>query len=144
MPQTDPFTYNVPRKLSDAELARALKLDAAAELDAMNLYEAHIEATENEDAKKLLAFIAKDEREHFGLFLELIRRLDPQLAEEMEGVGPKLDLILRTPSGLEASESAVEAAGDERSEGHSLADVLEERELVRRPTVGSLFGQLQS
>ena|SRR5579862_6288387 len=144
MPQTEPFTYNAPRKMSDTELARALKLDAAAELDAMNLYEAHIEATDNADAKKLLAFIAKDEKEHFALFLELIRRLDPQQAEEMEGVGPKLDLILSTPSGLEASESAVEAAGESGSDGRSLTDVLEERELVRRSTVGSLFGQLQS
>jgi rubrerythrin len=144
MPQTDPFTYNAPKKLTDAELARALKLDAAAELEAMNLYEAHIEATDNEEAKKLLAFIAKDEKEHFGLFMELIRRLDPQLAEEMEGVGPKLDLILSTPSGLEASEQAVEAAGEAGQDGASLSNLLEERERLRRPTVGSLFGQLQS
>ena len=51
MPQTEPFTYIVPRKLTDAELARALRLDAAAELDAMNLYQAHIEATDNDDAR---------------------------------------------------------------------------------------------
>ena len=68
MPQTDPFTYNAPRKMSDAELARAIRLDAAAELDAMSLYEAHIEATDNQDAKKLLRFIAKDEKEHYALF----------------------------------------------------------------------------
>jgi uncharacterized protein len=145
MPQTDPFTYNTPRKMSDTELARALKLDAAAELDAMNLYEAHIEATDNEDAKKLLAFIAKDEKEHFALFLELIRRLDPQQAEELQGVAPKLELILSTPTGLEASDSAIEAAGEGTagSDGSAMGELLVERELARRPTVGSLFGQLQ-
>ena len=111
MPQTDPFTYNVPRKLTDAELARVLRLDAAAELDAMSLYEAHVDATDNDDARKLLRFIAKDEKEHYALFQELIRRLDPPQAEEMEGAGAKLDVILRSPSGLEASEEAVEAAG---------------------------------
>jgi rubrerythrin len=142
MPQTDPFTYNVPRKMSDAELARALRLDAAAELDAMNLYEAHIEATDNEDAKKLLRFIAKDEKEHYALFHELIRRLDPQQAEEMEGIGAKLDLILATPSGMEAAEKEIEAAGS-GDEGH-LGKLLEDRERLRRPTVGSLFGELQS
>ena len=140
MPQTDPFTYNVPRKLSDAELARALRLDAAAELDAMNLYEAHIQATDNEDAKKLLRFIAKDEKEHYALFQELIRRLDPQQVEEMQGIGAKLDVILSTPSGAEASEQAVDAAG----EGADLSEIVEEREQLRRPTVGSLCGQLQS
>jgi uncharacterized protein len=142
MPQTDPFTYNAPRKLSDAELARALRLDAAAELDAMNLYEAHIEATDNADAQKLLRFIAKDEKEHYALFHELIRRLDPRQAEEMQGVGAKLDVILASPTGAEASEQAVDAAGESGAE--DLSGLLEERERLRRPTVGSLFGQLQS
>lgn len=143
MPQTDPFTYNAPRKLTDTELARALRLDAAAELDAMNLYEAHIEATDNEDAKKLLRFIAKDEKEHYALFHELIRRLDPQQVEEMAGVGPKLDVILSTPSGTEASEEAVDAAADEASPQAELDQVLADRERLRQPTVGSLLGQLQ-
>src|SRR5437899_12378306 len=99
MPQTDPFTYNVQKKLSDSELARALRLDAAAELDAMSLYEAHIDATDNEHAKKVLAFIAKDEKEHYALLVELVRRLDPQQAEEMAAAAAKLDAILSAPHG---------------------------------------------
>jgi len=142
MPQTDPFTYNAPRKMTDAELARAIRLDAAAELDAMSLYEAHIQATDNEDAKKLLRFIAKDEKEHYALFHELIRRLDPQQAAEMQGIGAKLDAILSSSSGDDASEDAVDAAGE--SGDGNLSSILEERERLRRPTVGSLFGQLQS
>ncbi|MFI5266253.1 MAG: demethoxyubiquinone hydroxylase family protein [Chloroflexota bacterium] len=142
MPQTDPFTYNAPRKMSDAELARAIRLDAAAELDAMSLYEAHIEATDNQDAKKLLRFIAKDEKEHYALFHELIRRLDPRQAQEMDGIGAKLDVILSSSSGDDASEQAVDAAGESGSS--DLSGILEERERLRRPTVGSLFGQLQS
>jgi len=145
MPQTDPFTYNVPKKLTDGELARALRLDAAAELDAMNLYEAHVEATDNEDAKKLLRFIAKDEKEHYALFHELIRRLDPQQAEEMGGIGPRLDAILHSTTGTEVSEVEVEEAGEKpSSNGHGgMGEVLEQRELVRRQTIGSLFGQPQ-
>jgi len=142
MPQTDPFTYNAPRKMTDAELARALRLDAAAELDAMNLYEAHIEATDNADAQKLLRFIAKDEKEHYALFHELIRRLDPQQAEQMASIGAKLDVILSSPTGAEASEEAVDEAGEGDGEG-DLSALIEDRERLRRPTVGSLFGQLQ-
>ena len=138
MPQTDPFTYNVPKKLTDRELARALRLDAAAEVDAMNLYEAHIESTDNEDAKKVLAFIAKDEKEHYALFVELIRRLDPDQAEELASAGPKLDAILKAPSGA-VSEEAVEAAGEDGSGSAAAA----ERDLLRRSTVGSLLGELQ-
>lgn len=146
MPQTDPFTYNAPRKMTDAELARALRLDAAAELDAMNLYEAHIEATDNEDAKKLLRFIAKDEKEHYALFHELIRRLDPQQAGEMDGIGAKLEVILSSDTGLEAEETDIDAAGEaasSRGNGHDVGAMLEARDLLRRETVGSLFGQLQ-
>jgi rubrerythrin len=134
MPQTDPFTYNVPKKLTDAELARALRLDAAAELDAMNLYEAHIEATDNEDAKKLLAFIAKDEKEHYALFAEMVRRLDPDQAEEFSGAAAKLDAILRAPLGG-VSEEAVEGAGGDGAGGPDLD--------LRKPTVGSLLGHPQ-
>jgi uncharacterized protein len=57
----------------------------------MNLYQAHIDATDNEDAKKVLAFIAKDEKEHYALFVELVRRLDPEQAQEFSSAGPKLD-----------------------------------------------------
>lgn len=143
MPQTDPFTYNAPRKLTDTELARALRLDAAAELDAMNLYEAHIEATDNQDARNLLAFIAKDEKEHYALFQAMIRRLDPQQAEEMAGIEAKLDVILR--HGAAASEQAVDEAAEAATSGEeSLSSIAEERDRLRQPTVGSLLGRLQS
>jgi len=138
MPQTDPFTYNVPKKMTDAELARALRLDAAAELDAMNLYEAHIEATDNEDAKKLLAFIAKDEKEHYALFAEMIRRLDPTQADEFGSAPSKLDAILASADGL-VSEDEVDAA----SQGGSALPEASSGDTLRRSTVGSLFGTLQ-
>ncbi|MGH2469658.1 MAG: demethoxyubiquinone hydroxylase family protein, partial [Chloroflexota bacterium] len=108
MPETNPSAYNAPRKLTDQELARALRLDAMAELDAMNLYEAHMEATDSEDARKVLAFIARDEKEHYALFQELIRRLDGDQAEQIEGAVAKLDAILSQPLG--ASEERVDAA----------------------------------
>jgi len=69
-------------------------------------------------------------------------RLDPQQAEEVDGIGAKLDVILSTPSGAEASEEAIESAGEAASSA-DLSNLLEERERLRRPTVGSLFGQLQ-
>src|SRR4051812_31224643 len=133
MPQTDPFTYNAPKKLSDAELARALRLDAAAELDAMNLYLAHVEATDNEDAQKVLAFIARDEKEHYALFVELIKRLDPEQAEEFAAAGPKLDTILQAPAG-DISGMAVDSASD-----GAFSPATEPRESLHRPTVGSLL-----
>jgi rubrerythrin len=138
MPQTDPFTYNTPKKMSDTELARALRLDAAAELDAMSLYEAHIDATDNEDARKVLAFIAKDEKEHFALFTELIRRLDPDQAEEHTAASAKLYAILAAAVGQVDEDTVDAAVGDQ-----PLGEVAEERDRLRRPTVGSLLGRVQ-
>ncbi|HUZ76458.1 MAG TPA: demethoxyubiquinone hydroxylase family protein [Chloroflexota bacterium] len=129
MPETNPFAYNAPRKLTDQELARALRLDAMAELDAMNVYEAHMEATDNEDARKVLAFIARDEKEHYALFQELIRRLDGDQAEEIDGAPIKLDAILSQPLG--ASQERVDAAA-------AAGDAPE------RPGIGSLLGEPQT
>jgi uncharacterized protein len=135
MPQTDPFTYNVAKKLSNAELARALRLDAAAELDAMNLYEAHIEATDNEDAKKVLAFIVRDEKEHYALFAELICRLDLEEAEEVARASSKLNTILASPTGIVSEEAVDAAAGNQ-----AVPLVAEQLDSLRRPTIGPLSG----
>jgi len=56
-------------------LIRALRLDLAAELEAVHLYVAHAEATDDELAQKVLLDIANEERAHAGEFLEMIKRL---------------------------------------------------------------------
>ncbi len=67
--------------MTAAELARAIRQDIAAELDAVALYQAHIDATDDERAKKILAHARDDEKEHVGEFLALLEILDPQQAE---------------------------------------------------------------
>jgi len=129
MPQTNPFHSLVPRKLSDSELARSIRLNIEAELDAINLYAAHIEATDNEEAKAILQHVMDEEREHAALFWELIARLDPAQAEHIKVMTRKYELIV---SG--ASHEAVEAAGEGTSErGASVSPGLD-----KRLTVGSL------
>lgn len=108
MPQTHPFHSLVPRKMTDGELARAIRLDMEAELDAVNLYEAHYEATDNAEAKAILKHIMDEEKEHHALFLELINRLDPEQKKHMAEASEKYRLIV---SG--APHEAVEAVGKE-------------------------------
>lgn len=81
---SNPFPTNVPRKMNSAELARAIMQDIAAELDAVALYQAHIDATDDERAKKLLAHIRDDEKEHVGEFMALLEVLDPKQADYMK------------------------------------------------------------
>jgi rubrerythrin len=74
MPEfTNPFSGVVPgRKLTDSELARALRLNLAAEEEAVHLYQAHADATDNQLAKKVLLDIADEERVHAGEFQRLL------------------------------------------------------------------------
>jgi rubrerythrin len=78
MPEfVNPFSGLVPRQMTRQELIRALRLNLAAELEAVHLYLAHAEATEDELARRVLVDIANEERQHAGEFLEVIRRLAP-------------------------------------------------------------------
>ncbi len=72
----NPFSGMVPpRKMTDAELIRALRLDLAAEEEATHLYQAHADATDNEKVKKVLLSIADEERVHVGEFQKLLNDL---------------------------------------------------------------------
>lgn len=74
----DPFSGLTPeRKMTDRELARALRLSLAAEQEAIHLYEALADATDNELAKAVLQDIANEEKEHAGEFLRLMKILLP-------------------------------------------------------------------
>jgi len=77
MPQfVDPFSGLVPgRKMSDVELVRALRMNLAAEEEAVHQYEAHADATDNRLAEKVLREIADEERVHAGEFQRLISLL---------------------------------------------------------------------
>ncbi len=112
MPEfVNPFTGVVPgRKLTDSELLRALRLNIAAEQEAIHLYMAHANATDNELAKKVLIDIANEERVHAGEFQRLISILaedeDAFLAEgakevdEMAaGRGPEITEAPEPPQG---------------------------------------------
>jgi rubrerythrin len=78
MPEfVNPFSGMVERTMTKQELIRALRLNLAAELEAVHLYMAHADATDDELARKVLTDIADEERVHAGEFLELIRRLAP-------------------------------------------------------------------
>ncbi len=87
----NPFSGRVPeRKLSLEELVRAIRLDLAAEEEAVHLYMAHAEATDNELARRVLIDVANEERQHAGEFSRLLQLLtgdeDKWLAEGAEEV----------------------------------------------------------
>lgn len=74
----NPFQGNVPRKLTEEELIQAVRLDIASELEAIYLYDAHVQATDNETAKAVISDIRDEEKVHVGELMKLLRILDPK------------------------------------------------------------------
>lgn len=94
----NPFQGNVERKLTKEELIQAIRLDIAGELEAIYLYDAHVQAIDDESAKRVIADIRDEEKAHVGELMTLLRTLDPQEAvffasgetevrEMLEGIG---------------------------------------------------------
>ncbi|MBN1574772.1 MAG: rubrerythrin [Deltaproteobacteria bacterium] len=65
----------------DREIIRA---GIIAELDAINLYEQMAALASDNDLKKVLLDIAKEEKEHVGEFMALLLRSDKEQVEELE------------------------------------------------------------
>lgn len=79
----NPFQGNVNRKMTKEELIQAIRLDIAGELEAIYLYDAHVQATDNEKAKAVISDIRDEEKTHVGELLTLLRELDPNEAEHL-------------------------------------------------------------
>jgi len=77
MPEfVNPFSGTVPdRKLTLSELIRAIRLNLAAEHEAVHVYMAHADATDHPLAKEVLIDIANEERVHAGEFQRLLEIL---------------------------------------------------------------------
>ena len=121
MPEfTNPFSGVAPgKKLTDSELARALRLDLSAEEEAVHVYQAHADATDNELARKVLLDIADEERVHVGEFQRLLNIL---LKDEERFLA-------------EGAEEVDEMAGEG---GGEIAEAAGEKTAQTIPTVGDL------
>lgn len=77
----DPFVGTNPPKLTKEDLIQAIRIDIAGELEAMFLYDAHAQATDDKLVAETLAEIRDEERAHVGELIALLRHLDPRETE---------------------------------------------------------------
>ena len=77
----NPFQGNVERKMTNEELIQAIRLDIASELEAIYVYDAHVEATDDVRAKKVISAIRDEEKVHVGELMTLLMVLDPKEIE---------------------------------------------------------------
>ena len=111
----NPFSGVVPdRKLSDSELIRAIRLNIAAEHEAVHLYMAHADATDDPLAKAVLKEVADEERVHAGEFQRLLDILTGDEAKlRDEGYEEVNELIEEMGAGAEAAGGEAEEASDD-------------------------------
>lgn len=90
----NPFQGNIPRKMTKDELIQAIRLNIASELEAIFIYDAHVQATDNEIAKKVIADIRDEEKAHVGELFTLLKILDPNEAEHfLEGEKEVIEML---------------------------------------------------
>lgn len=118
----NPFQGNVNRKMTREELIQAVRLDIAGELEAIYLYDAHVQATDDPRAKAVIGDIRDEEKVHVGELLALLQTLDPQ---EAVGLAEGRDEV----STLLAQTGAEKPAPDLKAES------------MEQQTVGSLLHQ---
>lgn len=110
----NPFSGLTPdRMMNKRELTRALRLALAAEHEAVHLYEAHADATDDPLAKAVLQDIANEERVHAGEFQRLLNLLLADEAELTAEGAAEVDEIAAEISGAAPAEPAEAAAEDE-------------------------------
>jgi hypothetical protein len=63
----NPFGANIPRKMTKDELIQAVRLNIAGELEAIYVYDAHVQATDDIVAKKIIAERSDEEAREMPL-----------------------------------------------------------------------------
>ena len=113
MPEfVNPFSGKVPeRKLTKEELIRAIRLNLAAEHEAVHLYMAHAEATDHPLAKEVLIDIANEERVHAGEFSRLLQILTGDEDKFLQEGAEEVDEMAAELSGKAAPAPAAKENG---------------------------------
>jgi len=82
------------RKLTEAELIRAIRFMIAAEYEATQLYLQLAESTDNKLARKVLKDIADEELVHAGEFLRLLHELAPNEKEFYDKGAKEVEVMI--------------------------------------------------
>lgn len=104
----DPFAANINgQKMTKYDLIQAIRTDIVGELEAIFLYDAHANASDDPVVKAVLADIRDEEREHCGELYALLNYLDPKEAEHLaEGEGEVKEIMEKL--GIRASSAIID------------------------------------
>ena len=83
------------RKITNAELVRAIRFMVASEYEATQLYLQLAESTDNKLAAKVLKEIADEELVHAGEFLRLLHELAPDEAKSYAKGAKEVEAMIK-------------------------------------------------
>ncbi|MFW6138278.1 MAG: Rubrerythrin [Spirochaetota bacterium] len=108
MPEfVNPFSGLVPeRKMNKEELIRAIRMNLAAEHEAVHQYMAHAQATDDALARKVLIDIADEERVHIGEFQRLLQILTGDEEKMLEEGANEVEEMIEEINSDKAGNSA--------------------------------------
>ena len=82
------MTYNSDYEEEGVDIdLEMLREDLIGELQAINQYQEHIDAMDDDEAREVLEHIRDEEKEHVAQVTKLIRKLDPLQAEMFKKEG---------------------------------------------------------
>lgn len=101
----DPFAAALPgKKLTRHDLIQALRTDIVGELEAIFLYDAHSQASDDPLVKAVLADIRDEEKAHIGELTALLHYLDPAEADHaLAGQGEVAEMMEKLGITIERS-----------------------------------------
>jgi len=88
---TNPYAGTDRKKLEGHPLAQAIRIDMAAELDAINLYMTHVDSVDDPVIKSMIEHIVEEEKEHFAEFEQILFRLDQLQLAKMDKAKQEID-----------------------------------------------------
>ena len=84
------------KKISEEDIDKEiLRAGIIAEIDAVNLYEQMAALTKNDNVRRVLMDVAKEEKTHIGEFQALLLRFDTQQKQELESGSKEVDKELK-------------------------------------------------
>ncbi len=135
MPEfVNPFSGTVPREMTNRELTRALRLSLAAEEEAIHLYEALADATDNPLAATVLQDIANEERVHVGEFQRLINIL---IKDEEQFLAEGAQEVDEIKEELDSGKSGEAVLKEDHEDDDEVED---EKDSSKITTIGNLKG----
>jgi len=88
---TNPYIGAKRMRLEQHQLAQAIRLDMAAELDAINLYTTHVDSTDDPLIKAMIQHIVDEEKEHLAEFEQILFRLDQLQHDKVGGAQHEME-----------------------------------------------------